>query len=229
MKAPHINYTQGFAGPFRPTAPGTVVEVTPLLGLNGPFPGNAGPFVSPPQGYAGLGAESSAPSGQTALPSTIPYELAPVDDGSGVLKTIDKVAGYAGYMAGAYHGYKRTESVGWAFGWALFGGLIWPLAIPVMFAQGFGKPVAKPATANRNASKNRQRLSIKTIADAIAHDHIADPLVGSTVKASDVDMFEDHTLRMALREHGFTTAPKNVQKLRMELRKSLGRAERSNR
>ena len=86
---------------------------------------------------------------------------------------------------------------------------------------------SKPATAtaNRKASKNGQRLSIKTIADAMAHDHIADPLVGSTVKASDVDMFEDRTLRMALREHGLGTAPKNVEKLRMELRKSLARAE----
>lgn len=165
MKVPsHLNYTQAFAGPFRPTPPGTVVSVTPLLGMSGAFPGNAGPFVSPPTGYAGFGAEPAAktpvvavePAGPTPTPAPGPMPRVAVaaDDSSGALRMINKVAGYAGYMAGAYHGYKRNESVGWAFGWALFGGLIWPLAIPVMFAQGFGKPIAKQATANRRAKRN---------------------------------------------------------------------------
>jgi hypothetical protein len=229
----HLNYTQAFAGPFRPTPPGTVVQVTPLLGLGGPFPGNAGPFVTPPTGYAGFGAD---PAPKTPVAVVEPVKLVPVtapkvpaEDTSGTLHTLNKIAGYAGYLGGAFHGYKRTESVGWAFGWALFGGLIWPLAIPVMFAQGFGKPIAKTAIANRKASKNGQRISIKTLADAMAYDHINDPLVGSTVEASDVDMFEDRILRTELREHGFGTGPKNVEKLRMELQKSLARAEQSNR
>ena len=240
MKVPsHLNYTQAFAGPFRPTSPGTVVSVTPLLGMSGAFPGSAGPFVSPPRGYAGFGAEPAPkapvvavePAGpaKTPVPGAMPPVTVAADDSSAGLRMVNKVAGYAGYMAGAYHGYKRTESVGWAFGWALFGGLIWPLAIPVMFAQGFGKPIAKTAIANRKASKNGQRISIKTLADAMAYDHINDPLVGSTVKASDVDGFEVRILRTELREHGFGTGPKNVEKLRMELQKSLARAEQSNR
>lgn len=156
-----LNYTQAFAGPFRPTPPGTVVQVTPLLGLGGPFPGNAGPFVTPPRGYDGFGADAA-----TKPPVAVvePVKLVPVtapkvpaEDTSGTLHTLNKIAGYAGYLGGAFHGYKRTESVGWAFGWALFGGLIWPLAIPVMLAQGFGKPIAKTATANRKAKRNAKR------------------------------------------------------------------------
>lgn len=183
MKVPqHLNYTQAFSGPFRATPPGTRVEVSPLLGLSGPFPGNAGPFVTPSTGYAGLGADAApklaapvspvagakpAAAAETAGASTIPVPGAmprvPVaaDDTSSALRTINKVAGYAGYMAGAYHGYKRNESVAWAFGWALFGGLIWPLAIPVMFAQGFGKPLPKVAAANRRKAK-RNGFKIRT-------------------------------------------------------------------
>lgn len=43
----------------------------------------------------------------------------------------------------AYHGYKRTGSVGWAFGWSIFGALMAPLAVPVALAQGFGKRKTK--------------------------------------------------------------------------------------
>lgn len=46
----------------------------------------------------------------------------------------------AGTALGAYHGYKRTESIGWTIGWALAGGLFPIIAIPVALAQGFGKP-----------------------------------------------------------------------------------------
>lgn len=45
----------------------------------------------------------------------------------------------AGTALGAYHGYKRTESVGWAIGWALLGGLFPFITVPVALAQGFGK------------------------------------------------------------------------------------------
>ena len=48
----------------------------------------------------------------------------------------------AGTALGAYHGYRRTESVGWAIGWALLGGLFPYITIPVALAQGFGKPEA---------------------------------------------------------------------------------------
>jgi hypothetical protein len=45
-----------------------------------------------------------------------------------------------GTALGAYHGYKRNDSVGWAVGWAFLGGLAPFIAIPVAFAQGLGKP-----------------------------------------------------------------------------------------
>ena len=46
----------------------------------------------------------------------------------------------AGTSLGAYHGYKRNQSVGWAIGWAFLGGLAPFIAIPVAFAQGLGQP-----------------------------------------------------------------------------------------
>lgn len=44
-----------------------------------------------------------------------------------------------GVAAGAYHGYKRDNSIGWAIGWAVLGGLVPFITIPVAIAQGFGK------------------------------------------------------------------------------------------
>ena len=46
----------------------------------------------------------------------------------------------AGAGLGAYHGYKRNDSVGWAIGWAFLGALFPIVVIPVAFAQGIGKP-----------------------------------------------------------------------------------------
>lgn len=46
----------------------------------------------------------------------------------------------AGTSLGAYHGYKRNQSVGWAIGWAFLGGLAPIIAIPIAFAQGLGQP-----------------------------------------------------------------------------------------
>jgi hypothetical protein len=52
---------------------------------------------------------------------------------------------YAAGLSGAvcaYHGYKRNNSVAWAFGWSLFGGIAPALAVPIALAQGFGKKKA---------------------------------------------------------------------------------------
>ncbi len=49
------------------------------------------------------------------------------------------IAGVAGTAIGAYHGYKRNESVGWAIGWAFLGALAPVVVIPVAFAQGIGE------------------------------------------------------------------------------------------
>lgn len=45
----------------------------------------------------------------------------------------------AGAALGAFHGYKRNDSIGWALGWALLGSLAPIIVIPIAFAQGFAK------------------------------------------------------------------------------------------
>lgn len=60
-------------------------------------------------------------------------KASPLAIAAGTLSTVTGILG-------AYHGYKRNQSVGWAFGWFIFGGLFWPFALPLMFATGFGKP-----------------------------------------------------------------------------------------
>lgn len=45
----------------------------------------------------------------------------------------------AGTAVGAYHGYKRNDSVGWAIGWGLLGGLFPFIVIPIAFAQGIDR------------------------------------------------------------------------------------------
>jgi len=46
----------------------------------------------------------------------------------------------AGTASGAYHGYKRNDSIGRSIGWGLLGGMFPFITIPVSIAQGFGKP-----------------------------------------------------------------------------------------
>ena len=55
------------------------------------------------------------------------------------LKVAYAIASMAGSAMGAYHGYKRNDSIGWAIGWAFLGGLFPVIVIPVAFAQGFGE------------------------------------------------------------------------------------------
>lgn len=52
---------------------------------------------------------------------------------------IYSVFGLAAAATGAYHGYRRNESVGWAVGWFLLGSIFPFVSVPVMLAQGFGK------------------------------------------------------------------------------------------
>lgn len=44
-----------------------------------------------------------------------------------------------GTILGAYHGYKRNNSIGWGIAWGLLGGAFPFITIPVAFAQGFAK------------------------------------------------------------------------------------------
>jgi hypothetical protein len=48
--------------------------------------------------------------------------------------------GTIGVAVGAYHGYKRNNSAGWAIAWALAGGLAPIITVPIALAQGLGKP-----------------------------------------------------------------------------------------
>lgn len=50
---------------------------------------------------------------------------------------------WAGAGAGAYHGYKRNNSVGWAIGWGILGAWFPLFTVPIAFAQGFGKRAKK--------------------------------------------------------------------------------------
>jgi hypothetical protein len=50
------------------------------------------------------------------------------------------LASLAGGAAGAYHGYRRHNSVWGGIGWFFLGSWFWPIAIPVAFAQGFAEP-----------------------------------------------------------------------------------------
>ena len=50
------------------------------------------------------------------------------------------IASVAGAGLGAYHGYKRNDSVGWAILWSLLGAAFPVVTIPVALAQGLGKP-----------------------------------------------------------------------------------------
>lgn len=69
-----------------------------------------------------------------------PQPLAPESSGlARALRAAYVVAGMAGSAIGAYHGYKRNDSLGWAIGWAFLGGLFPVIVIPVAFAQGFGE------------------------------------------------------------------------------------------
>lgn len=51
---------------------------------------------------------------------------------------LSHVLSLAGVGIGAYHGYRRNDSVGWAIGWALLGGMFPVITIAIALAQGFG-------------------------------------------------------------------------------------------
>jgi hypothetical protein len=48
-------------------------------------------------------------------------------------------ASLAGGALGAYHGYRRHDSIWGGLGWFLLGSFFWPIAIPVAYAQGFAE------------------------------------------------------------------------------------------
>jgi hypothetical protein len=83
--------------------------------------------------------EAALNSGATTLPEVaiegdpnapVPFYESP----------IYRLLAIAGVTVGAYHGYKRNNSIGWAIVWALSGSLFPYVVIPIAVAQGIGKP-----------------------------------------------------------------------------------------
>lgn len=131
------------------------------------FPGSAGPFVTPgtspyqksgsAASLASFGATPMPPASpvdpKVGMPAPAPRQERQLREG---LMAVNYVIGTAAGLAGAYHGYKRNESVGWAIGWSFLSSLFWPIAVPVMIAQGFGEPASKTMKKNRRAKKRRR-------------------------------------------------------------------------
>jgi len=95
--------------------------------------------VEEPWLYSANNLARVEPSGPTELVTEVierPSRRAGLGD-------LYQLAAVAGTALGAYHGYRRSGSVSWAFGWSLFGGLMPVFAIPLAFAQGFGKKKGK--------------------------------------------------------------------------------------
>lgn len=67
--------------------------------------------------------------------------------------SVRNAVGTVGLGLGAYHGYKRNDSIGWAIVWALCGSAV-PI-IPIAFAQGFAEPAGKYKS---NKRRRRSRL-----------------------------------------------------------------------
>ena len=97
-----------------------------------PLPRALTPFAPTTSWTSNVFGNELAPAG-TATGQLVPY-------GGGSWEAFASTLALAGTALGAYHGYKRTESIGWTLGWALVGGLFPVIAIPVALAQGFGKP-----------------------------------------------------------------------------------------
>lgn len=75
-----------------------------------------------------------APTGHTAY-----NHVGAVGADNPVLEGAERAITYAGVGVGAYHGYKRNGSVGWAIVWGVLGGLFPLITGGVALAQGLGK------------------------------------------------------------------------------------------
>jgi hypothetical protein len=112
-----------------------------------PFPENRAPrlrkVVPGAPCVTKFGQHGKAPRGTCWDESDLPAGVGDAE-GTAIVATSAFMIGYyllsaAGTAVGAYHGWKRDESVGWAIGWALLGGIAPFIVIPVALAQGMGK------------------------------------------------------------------------------------------
>jgi hypothetical protein len=102
--------------------------------------------------YAQAPYYARAPLGQTAAPVTPPTTPSTAIQLASPSMMALRVASVAAMGALAYHGYRRSNSWGWALAWGIGGGIVWPIALAVAVAQGFGKPAAM----RRNRKRSRR-------------------------------------------------------------------------
>ena len=62
------------------------------------------------------------------------------DATTGDWTTFGAALSLAGAGIGTYHGYKQSESVGWAIVWGALGAVFPIFVIPIAIAQGLGQP-----------------------------------------------------------------------------------------
>jgi hypothetical protein len=74
-----------------------------------------------------------------------------------------------GAALGAWHGYRRNGSVGWAVAWGLAGAAVPPITLPIAFAQGLGRPA--PGTPRQLAAERRERLARRERRRAATRQH----------------------------------------------------------
>ena len=93
----------------------------------------------------------------------------------------------------------------------------------VFLRETHAAPLATRKTKTMKITTTPETLTLTDLAESIAMDHVADPLVGRSVAADDADDFEYLVLQRALEEWGFATSELDVDALREELRAALGR------
>lgn len=76
-----------------------------------------------------------------------------------------------GAALGAWHGYRRNDSVWWGVVWGLAGAALPPITLPIAFAQGLGKPA--PGTPRQLAAERRERIEHREKLRALSRKHQA--------------------------------------------------------
>ncbi len=117
--------------PFHAGAPGWTAAPWPTWGDNPNLAGRAR-LATDGLGQAGCGCGASPDGlGQVVAVSGL--------GGLGQSGTLGALASLGGAAAGAYHGYRRNQTITSAILWGIFGSVLPVIAVPVALAQGFGK------------------------------------------------------------------------------------------
>ena len=117
---------------FPAFAPRSVAALPEAITVREPAPWISN-LVNFPQGST---STSGPRSGESPVSSSRTGQLLGPDPWA----TVGATLAVAGTGLGAFHGYRRTGSVGWAIAWAILGGLFPIITLPIAYAQGFAKP-----------------------------------------------------------------------------------------